>query len=72
MTVYKDEWYVCMCVYMFFMDSETAESNWAKLGMSPTYDTRMVLGHIPMTLAHSNRPGSIATKPYSHRFQLDH
>ena len=37
--------------------------------MSPTYDIRIVLGDIPMTLdLHSNRPRSIATKPYSDRF----
>ena len=40
---------------MFFMDSQTTEPIWTKLGMSPTYDIRTFLGHIPMTLAHSNQ-----------------
>ena len=55
---------VSVCVCMSFMDSRTAKPILIKLGMSPTYETRKVLGYIPMTLAHSNRQGSIATKPY--------
>ena len=32
--------------------------------MSPTYDFRMVLGHVLMTLAHGNRP-----EPFIHTFK---
>ena len=53
---------------MFFMDSQTTEPIWTKYGMLPTYNAKMLLDDISMTLAHSNRPGSIATKPYSDRF----